>query len=92
MYDVRALPEGAVAPNFLAAAMAEARPAAKETRWTLRHARISRDRLAEFFDRVDLLAEEFTMLPREGDVVYGFVAAAYPTDHPTLPEVRDEHA
>jgi DNA-binding transcriptional ArsR family regulator len=92
VYDERALPEGAVAPNFLAAAIAEARPAAKETRSTLRHARISRERVAEFFDRVDLLAEEFTMLPREGDVVYGFIAATYPTDHPTLPEVRDEHA
>ena len=92
VYDERALPERAVAPNFLAAAIAEARPAANETRSTLRHARVSPERLAEFFDRVDLLAEEFTTLPREGDVVYGFIAAAYPTDHPTLPAVRDEHA
>ena len=85
VYDERALPEGAIAPNFLAAAVAEARPAAGETRSTLRHARISPARLAEFFDRVELLAEEFTHLPREGDVVYGFIAAAYPTDRPILP-------
>ncbi len=26
-------------------------------------------------------------LPREGDVVYGFIAAAYPTDRPILPAV-----
>ena len=45
------------------------------------------ERLHEFFDRVDLLAEEFTMLPREGDVVFGFIAAVYPTAHPMLPEV-----
>jgi len=87
VYDESALPEGAVAPNFLAAAIAEAVPAARETRSTLRHARIAPERLHEFFDRVDLLAEEFTMLPREGDVVYGFIAAAYPTAHPVLPEV-----
>jgi DNA-binding transcriptional ArsR family regulator len=87
IYNECALPEGAIAPNFLAEAIAEARPAAKETRATMRHARISAERLSEFFDRVDQLAEEFTTLPREGDVVYGFVAAAYPTDHPTLPAV-----
>ncbi len=86
VYNECALPEGAVAPNFLAEAIGEARPNSTETRSTLRHARISAERLAEFFDRIDVLAEEFTTLPREGDVVYGFVAAAYPTDHPTLPE------
>ena len=42
VYDERALPEGAIAPNFLAEAIAEARPAAHETRSTFRHARISR--------------------------------------------------
>ena len=62
-------------------------PAARETRSTLRHARIAPERLHEFFDRVELLAEEFTTLPRDGDVVYGFIAAIYPTTHPVLPEV-----
>ena len=89
IFNECALPDDAMGPNFLAAAIAEARPGAKETRSTLRHARISPDRLAEFFDRVDQLAEEFTTLPRGGDVVYGFVAAAYPTDLPTLPAVDD---
>lgn len=87
VYNECTMPEDAVGPNFLAAAIAEARPAAKETRSTFRHARISSDRLNEFFDRVQQLAEEFTLLPREGDVVYGFVSAVYPTDHPTLPAV-----
>jgi hypothetical protein len=55
-------------------------------RSTLRHARIPEERAAEFFDRVVALAEEFTTLERSGDVVFGFVAAVYPTRHPTLPE------
>ncbi len=53
---------------------------------TLRHARIPEERASEFFDRVVELAEEFTTLERAGDVVFGFVAAVYPTDLPTLPE------
>jgi len=55
-------------------------------RTTLRHARIPRERAAEFWERVEKLTREFTQLPREGDTVYGFVAGLYPTDHPTLPE------
>lgn len=51
---------------------------------TIRHARIPAERAAEFFDRVAELADEFTRLPREGDVVYGFVAGVYPTDQPVL--------
>jgi DNA-binding transcriptional ArsR family regulator len=89
VFNECALPDGAMAPNMLTEAIGEARFEAKETRSTIRHARISADRLAEFFDRVDELAEEFTMLPREGDVVYGFVAAAYPTDLPILPPAAE---
>jgi len=55
-------------------------------RSTMRHARIPEERAGEFFTRVVALAEEFTALPRDGDVVFGFVAAIYPTDHPVLPE------
>lgn len=79
------LPEGSAAPNFLTRAAAEARPS-PEAWSTLRHARISADHVQEFLARIDALAEEFTTLPRAGDTVYGFVAALYPTDHPTLPE------
>jgi DNA-binding transcriptional ArsR family regulator len=79
--------DGAVCQDFLAEARAEAvvtEPG--QMRSTLRHARIPEERAAEFFDRVVELAEEFTTLERSGDVVFGFVAAVYPTGHPTLPE------
>ena len=80
-------PEGAVRQDFLAEAQAEAvvgEPG--QMRSTMRHARIPAQRASEFFDRVAELAEEFTTLERDGDVVFGFVAAVYPTAHPTLPE------
>ena len=54
---------------------------------TLRHPRIPAETAEEFFERVVELAEEFTRLPRDGDVVFGFVAGVYRTDHPTLPDV-----
>ena len=82
-----AAPIGVGGPNFLAQAQAEAvvdEPGHMLA--TMRHARIPADRADEFFARVADLADEFTMLPRDGDVVFGFVAAVYPTDHPTLPE------
>lgn len=74
--------------SFLDQAVVEA-GAFDEQLSTIRHARIPKDRAQEFFARVNHLAEEFTTLPREGDVVFGFVAAVYPTDHPTLPEPAD---
>lgn len=56
----------------------------------MRHARIPRERAAEFWDRVFELTNEFSQLPRGGDTVYGFVAGLYPTEYPTLPEQEDE--
>ena len=80
-------PTGARRQNFLAAAQNEAAVSQPgHLRSTMRHARIPEDRAEEFFARVVALAEEFTTLPRDGDVVFGFVAAVYPTDHPVLPE------
>lgn len=80
-------PDGVVRKDFLAEAQAEAANSAPtQLRSTLRHARIPADRAEEFFVRVVELAEEFTALPRDGDIVHGFVAAVYPTDHPVLPE------
>lgn len=70
--------------NFLTEAVGEA--GSEMLRATLRHARIPDDRASEFFDRVIELAEEFTTLPRAGDIVFGFVAAVYPTALPVLPE------
>jgi DNA-binding transcriptional ArsR family regulator len=77
-------PSGVRPSGFLAQAMNEA-PEDPSTLATLRHARIPADRAAEFFEEVVALAEKFTRLRREGDVVHGFVAGVYPTDHPTLP-------
>ena len=87
IYGDAPLPDGVVRQNFLAQAQAEAvvdEPG--HMRSTMRHARIPAAKAEEFFDRVVELAQEFTTLPREGDVVFGFVAAVYPTDHPVLPE------
>jgi DNA-binding transcriptional ArsR family regulator len=78
--------------NALSVAAAESVPAHEADRLftILRHARIPRERAAEFWERVLALASEFAALPRGGDTVYGFAAGLYPTDFPTLPEPRDE--
>ena len=74
--------------NYLSVAAAESGPAheADDLRAVLRHARIPRERAAEFWERVFQLTHEFMRLPRSGDTVYGFVAGLYPTEFPTLPE------
>ena len=54
-----------------------------------RHARITFDRAAEFWTRVDQLPIEFSQLPRDGDTVHGLVVGLYPTSYPTLPEAID---
>ncbi len=83
------LPDGAKQQSFLAIADAESRRTQPDgILATLRHARISDDRAEEFFERVVELAEEFTALPREGDVVHGFVAGVFRTEQPTLPEAE----
>lgn len=83
----RPTPEGAVPRSFLAQAQAEATATqAADVMSTLRHARIPAEHAETFFARVAELADEFTMLPRSGDTVFGFVAAVFRTDHPTLPE------
>lgn len=75
----------------LSAAAAEAAPAheADDVVAIVRHARIPRDRAAEFWRRVLALTQEFTQLPRAGGTVYGFVAGLYPTAYPTLPDAPD---
>jgi DNA-binding transcriptional ArsR family regulator len=82
----------AVGASPLAEAAAEAGPAHEtdQLRCTLRHARIPADRAREFWERVLPVIHEFARLPRSGDTVYGFAVGLYPTDHPTLPEPRDE--
>ncbi len=77
--------------NALSVAAAESLPAHEtdDLRTVIRHARIPRERAAEFWDRVEALSREFAQLPRTGDTVYGFAAGLYPTDYPALPDADD---
>ncbi len=57
----------------------------------IRHARISGDRAAEFWRRIDQAIHEFDRLPRSGDTAYGFAVGLYPVlDYPTLPPRPEE--
>jgi hypothetical protein len=73
--------------NYLAVAARESAPAheADNVRAIMRYARIPDSSAETFWRRVFELVDEFSQLPRDGDTVFGFVAAVYPTDHPTLP-------
>lgn len=62
---------------------------AHQLRSFIRHARISPERAAEFWDRVMELVHEFDRTPRSGDTVYGFTVGLYPTDYPILPPGDD---
>ena len=74
--------------NALSVAAAESVPAHEidDLRSIMRHARIPREQVAEFWERVLELSREYAAIPRGGDTVYGFVAGLYPTDYPSLPE------
>jgi DNA-binding transcriptional ArsR family regulator len=73
--------------NYLSVAAAESAPAhqADDLRAIIRHARIPRERAAQFWERVFELTHEFMRLPRSGETVYGFVAGLYPTEYLALP-------
>jgi len=79
-------------PNELTVSAQESQAAylADRMRALRRHARISHDRAAEFWERVITLIDEFAQLPRDGDQVYALVASLYPADHPTLPDLEAE--
>jgi DNA-binding transcriptional ArsR family regulator len=51
----------------------------------IRHARITEQQAAEFWERMAELVTEFDKLPRSGETTYGFAVGVYPTDQPTLP-------
>jgi DNA-binding transcriptional ArsR family regulator len=74
--------------NYFSVAADESAAAheADDLRAVIRHARIPRERAAEFWERVVALTHEFMRLPRSGETVFGFVAGLYPTEYPTLPE------
>lgn len=91
----RILYVGAVRPehvrtmsNVLVEAAAESRSAheADTLRAILRHARIPRDRAAEFWEKVFELTREFSAIPRGGETTYAFVAGLYPSKYPSLPD------
>jgi DNA-binding transcriptional ArsR family regulator len=73
--------------NYLTVAARESAPAheADNLRAIMRYARIPDSRAEAFWRRVFELVDEFSQLPRAGDTVFGFVAALYPTEHPSLP-------
>lgn len=79
-------------PDFLIEALNEVRPTRddEQTFFTLRHARIDADRLAEYSERLWELSEEFVATERGGTTVYGLLLGLYPTDRPSLPEDRDD--
>ena len=53
--------------------------------FTMRHARVPSERVAEFTERVMALAVEFTRLPRAGEVEYAFIAGVFPTNRRVAP-------
>jgi DNA-binding transcriptional ArsR family regulator len=87
-------PEGEELPrdfNDFEVAAAESGPAFRDGKlWGfIRHARISEEQAAEFWERMGELVTEFDRLPRSGKTMYGFAIGVYPTDHPTLPGPTD---
>lgn len=89
-------PDGAHGAYMVERALVEMRATPEETFQaqpgysTLRHARIPRERMEEFVARLDALATEFVAAPRGGDVVFGLLLTAYPTDLPRLKDPRDD--
>ena len=77
--------------NDFEVAAAESGPAFRDGKlWGfIRHARISEEQAAEFWERMGELVTEFDRLPRSGETMYGFAIGVYPTEHPTLPARGD---
>jgi DNA-binding transcriptional ArsR family regulator len=75
----------------LRAAMHESEAAYRaDTMWAnTRHSRISRAQAREFWAELEALMVRFAELPREGESVFGFAVALYPTDYPVLPPAAD---
>lgn len=64
---------------------------AGQLRAFIRHARITEDQAAQFWDRIAQVIAEFERLPRSGDTAYGFAVGLYPIpDYPTLPTRQAE--
>ena len=78
--------------NYLTVAAGESVRAHEQDRLRalLRYARIPNDAAEAFWRRVFDVVNEFSQLPRSGEQVFGFVAGMYPTEHPTLPDRRED--
>ncbi|WP_328462269.1 ArsR/SmtB family transcription factor [Streptomyces sp. NBC_00448] len=86
--------DGALPPDFndfeVAAKESAAAYELGQLRGFIRRARISEERAAEFWARVEQVIHEFDALPRSGETVHGFAVGLYPIpDHPTLPPPPD---
>jgi DNA-binding transcriptional ArsR family regulator len=93
--DLERTPEGEEAPrdfNDFAVAADESAAAFRDGKlWGfIRHARITEEQAAAFWERMAELTTEFDRLPRSGDTMYGFAVGVYPTDQPTLPPGLDD--
>jgi len=77
--------------NTLADAAVESTPAMRDDRLRAVHrrARIPAADADAFWDEVIALVQRFSALPRRGGTTHAFVAALYPTEFPTLPDVPD---
>lgn len=73
--------------RFEDAAVDARRPLDHEAAFTsVRYVRVPHDRAHEFAQRLTDLLDDFVAEPRAGDVVYGLLAALFPTDRPHLPD------
>jgi DNA-binding transcriptional ArsR family regulator len=93
-FVIKSFDKGVVEPDFMLrsaiAEMAAARDrlpdeAHEGAIQTMRYARVATERLAEYRDRLDQLAAEFSAESRVGDVVWSLVLALFPTVRPHLP-------
>jgi DNA-binding transcriptional ArsR family regulator len=57
---------------------------------TLRYARMTEERAAEWQKRLAELTVEFASEPRSGETTYGLLVAMYPTDRSHLPDVEED--
>jgi DNA-binding transcriptional ArsR family regulator len=58
--------------------------------FTYRHARIPRERVDEYVERLYRIALEFIDEPRDGDVEYGMYVGVFPTNRQIAPTTQEE--
>jgi hypothetical protein len=58
--------------------------------FTYRHARIQRERVEEYVQRLFEITLEFIAEPRDGDIEYGLYVAMFPTNRRIAPVATDD--